>query len=396
MNIRSRHKMQSVILAANLLFSFAGAITLYTNSSFIEASLGIQMIAIIYAISALASIIILSQAGKILASLGNRAFFLLYGTFAALALIFLIIPSTLPTLVTALIVYLITTNVLIFSMNIFFQHLAPARGRGNARGLFLLLGNIGIMLGPLFSAYAINFAGYTGMYMLALVLLVFLMLVLHFNLRTYEDANYNFGNLKTALVHTLQTRTLRNVISANFILQFFYAWMILYTPIYLYKFLGFSWDTIGFIFLVILSTFVILDYPLGRLADWLGSEKELSAIGFLVMTTSVFMIAIIPHPSVLMVGTLLFFSRVGAATVEAMTEIHFFKIAKDSDPGLLSLFCDLRPLAYLIAPLLGALAIILLPFNMIFVVLAFILMIGFVVSFYLEDTTGWWTRAHKK
>jgi MFS family permease len=172
--------------------------------------------------------------------------------------------------------------------------------------------------------------------------------------------------------------------------------MIVYTPIYLYQYLGFSWDTIGIIFSVMLATFIILDYPLGRLADYLGSEKELCAIGFLIMAVSVFSLSILNAPTAITVGALLFFSRVGAATVEAMTEIHFFKVAKDTDPGLLALFADIRPLSYIAAPLVGFVALAFLPFKLIFAILGIILMIGFVVSFFLEAKTEWWVRSHRE
>jgi MFS family permease len=285
--------------------------------------------------------------------------------------------------------------VLIFSLNIFFEHLFAKKNRGTMRGTFLLLGNLGVLMGPVVAAWAIDIAGYTGMYALSLALFILLAVFIHFGTESYRDANYDFGRIIPALKHTLEKRSLRNVITANFVLQFFYAWMVIYTPIYLSQKLGFSWDEIGIIFFVMLLAFVVLDYPLGKIADYLGSEKELAVIGFLIMATSVGTLALVQAPSFATVTLILLFSRIGAATVEAMTEIHFFKVAKDSDPGLLALFSDIRPLAYVLAPLIGALAIALLPFQMSFVVLSAILMVGFVASFYLEDTSQWWVRAHK-
>ena len=387
--------MQHGILFGNLLFSFATAITLFTNSSFIEKSVGITWTAILYAISSAIGILVLSNSKGILRKYGNKMFFLFYGTLYALSLGVLTLPFSDTIKIIALVIYLFATNIIIFSLNIFFAHLADKEKRGSLRGTFLLLGNIGTMLGPLIATHFIDFAGFSGMYMAALVIFTILTLVISVSFTTYIDPEYLPQKAHFAIHHTLRQKTLRNVVAANFILQFFYAWMVIYTPIYLSQILGFSWDSIGVIFTVMLTTFVMLDYPLGKLADWLRSEKELCAIGFMIMAISVFSLAFFGTPSIFVVGIILFFSRVGAATVEAMTEIHFYKIAKDSDPGLISLFCDLRPLAYIIAPLLGALAIFFLPFKTMFIVLGCILILGFIISFYMERNQKMWVPEHR-
>ncbi|MEI8130581.1 MAG: MFS transporter [bacterium] len=388
-------RMRGVVYLINFLFSFAGAVTLYTNSSYIENSIGPEKVGLLYALSAIVSILILTKAGPTLKRYGNKMYFFASGTCYALSLLVLSAPVNTILHVVALIVYLVTMNMLLFSLNIFFHHLEPKKGRGLARGFFLLLGNVGIMLGPFCAGKVIDLGGYAGTYVLGLAIFAVLAIATYIGLGEYKDTTYDFGKFESAFRHTLRTRTLRNVISANFILQFFYAWMVVYTPIYLSKYLGFSWDTIGIIFSVMLATFVILDYPLGKIADWLGSEKELSALGFLLMAGSVFSLALLNTPTALTVGALLFISRIGAATVEAMTEIHFFKVAKEDDPGVIALFADVRPLSYVLAPLLGALALAVLPFQMIFAVLGIILMIGFVVSFYLEKNETWWVPSHR-
>ena len=386
--------MRNGVLLGNLLFSLSGAITLYTNSSFIEKTVGVNNTALLYALSSVLSIIVLLTANKTLRKVGNRMFFLIYGTLYAISLGVLSFPFSDSTKIIALVVYLFSTNVIIFSFNIFFAHLADVRGRGNLRGFYLLLGNIGIMLGPIIATHFIDIAGFPGMYLAGLVVFVILAISIESMFDTYTDPKYLPQKTYLAIRHTLKEKTLRNVIAANFILQFFYAWMVIYTPIYVINQLGFSWDSAGIIFSVMLIPFVILDYPLGKLADWLKSEKELATIGFFIMTVSVFALAFFAQPSVLLIGVLLFFSRVGAATVEAMTEIHFYKIAKDSDPGLISLFCDLRPLSYIIAPLLGIVAVSMLPFRMTFAVLGCILILGFIVSFYMEKKPLWWVAEH--
>jgi DHA1 family florfenicol/chloramphenicol resistance protein-like MFS transporter len=219
--------------------------------------------------------------------------------------------------------------------------------------------------------------------------------MLFWGLREYTDATYLEKKERLSLGHALGQPTLTPVLVANFMLQFFYAWMVMYTPIYLTQYLGISWSTVGIIFTVMLVPFVLLDYPLGRLADKIGSEKEFTALGFLIMIACVLTLTLVPNIGILGIALVLFFSRVGAATVEAMTEIHFYKVASEADPRLLSVFSDLRPLAYILAPMLGYFVVSSMPFRALFGILGGLLSIGIMASFRMEREHTWWKRSHE-
>lgn len=387
--------MKQGVLFGNLLFSLSVAITLYINSSFIEKFLGVEYTSIIYSISSFFSIILLIYSRIILKKFGNGIFFLFFGNLYVISLGILVLPFDSVSKIVALFIYLFSVNIILFSINIFFSHLTELKGRGRFRGAFLMLGNLGTMIGPIIATIFINQMGFGVMYLSALIIFTIVALIINHTFNQYKDSVYKPINQIMALKHTLREKIFRNVIAANFILQFFYAWMIIYVPIYLNKILGFSWQSIGIIFTIMLSTFVLLDYPLGKIADKIKSEKELTALGFIIMIISVFSLTFISNPSILTVGIIMFFSRVGAATVEAMTEIHFFKITDDSEPEIISLFCDLRPLAYIIAPLTVAISLIFVTLQNSFVILGFILLLGFWISFYMEKDQKLWVPEHK-
>ena len=389
------HRMRNTVFFGNLLFSLATAITLYTNSSFIETAFGERAVSALYAAGAVVTILLLARASSLLRAIGNRTFFLLFGAIYAVSTIFLVLPAAPDVRLVSLLAYLAAGNILVYSFNIFFERLTQAHGRGRARGIFLLLQNIGYFVGPLAGALGIAYAGYGGSYILGLALFAATATVLSLGLRRYEDAEYETPRERAPLREALARPTLIPVITANFVLQFFYAWMIIYTPIYLSQYLGMSWVTIGIVFTVMLAPFVLLDYPLGRIADRIGSEKELTAIGFVIMIGSVLGIALLPDLGTVSIAALLFASRIGAATVEAMTEIHFYKTASAKESRLLSVFSDLRPLSYVLGPLLGLAVLATLPFRDIFTVLAGILCIGFVASLWMERPHAWWARAHQ-
>ncbi len=388
-------RARRVVLLGNLLFSFSLAITAYTNSSFIEKTTGPQLVGVLYAVAAICSIVLLSRATHFIGTRGNRAYFALFALIQIISLIVLVSPVGTVLHISAFITYLFSSNILLFSMDVFFHHTADHKARGKARGLYLLLGNIGWIFAPILGALLIERFNYEGTYIFVLGLIVLVASIVLSGLRKVERLRHTPHIFHRPLRTAFKDRTLRRTILANFILQFFYSWMVVYTPIYLSFYLGLSWKTIGIIFAVMLSAFVILDYPLGRLADKIGSEKELASIGFVIMTLAVFGLAFLPLGNVILIGALLFFSRVGAATVETMTEIHFFKIAENADPRVLSVFRDLRPLAYIIGPLLGTIILEVAPFRSIFAILGVVLIVGFFVALGLEKNPEWWTRAHK-
>ena len=386
--------MRHVVFLANLLFSFSLAITAYINSSYIASGVGTRAVGMVYMASAILTIYVLSRACPTLGKVGNRRYFLLYAGIHALSLFILALPVGAYGHALALMTYIVSASALYFSFDIFFEHTTETRGRGKSRGLYLALSNCGWVIAPLCTATILDRYGYGGIYAIALFVFLFLVYILQTGLRKYQDPKYTPHKTRMLLGEVWKAPTLRTVVLANFILQIFYAWMVVYVPIYLSQNLGLSWDIIGFIFAIMLTSFVILDYPLGRLADWIGSEKELAAIGFIIMAMSLFGFALIPHPTIAAVGVLMLLSRIGAATVETMTEIHFFKIVSIENPMYVSLFRDLNPLANVITPVIALTAFSLLTFRHSFAAFGCILIIGFVATFFMEQKRAWWVREH--
>ena len=191
--------------------------------------------------------------------------------------------------------------------------------------------------------------------------------------------------LKT-LRQSFRNKDMRAVLIANYILRFFFAWMVIYTPIYLYSHIGFEWSTIGIIFFVMILPYIIFEIPLGRIADKLTGEKELMIAGF--VTSAVFTAGLAMTSSVNPAwwAFLLFGTRIGASFVEVMTETHFFKLVNEEDTNTISLYRNMRPLAYITAPLVASLFLPFIEFRYIFLVLAFITLLGAFSSLSIKDT----------
>ena len=173
----------------------------------------------------------------------------------------------------------------------------------------------------------------------------------------------------------------------GFLLQFFYSWMVIYTPIYLYTHIGFSWQEIGIIFSIMLLPFVLTEAPLGKLADRKWGEKEVMSVGFIVMALATGLIAFVETKNLALWAILLFITRIGAAMVEIMSETYFFKKVHSSKADVIGFFRTMRPFAYIISPILATvLFAFFLPIKYIFLVLAIIMFLGLYSSLELKDT----------
>jgi len=172
----------------------------------------------------------------------------------------------------------------------------------------------------------------------------------------------------------------------QFLLQIFYTWAIIYIPLFLATVVGFDWETISKIIAVGLLAFVIFEYPTGVLADKLIGEKEMMALGFVVLAIASASIYAMSSSSIATWMSVMFFSRFGASLVEVTTESYFFKQVKGRDSNLISLFRLTRPLGILVGTLVASISLFFVPFNLAFIVLALLMVLGAFSTLRLTDS----------
>jgi len=154
--------------------------------------------------------------------------------------------------------------------------------------------------------------------------------------------------------------------------------MLVYTPIYLHNYIGFGWGQIGVIFTIMLSPFVILSLPIGILIDkYHIKEKTFLYVGFVIMSLSTILISGITVKSIALWSLVLFTTRFGSAIIGTTSEIYFFTHIKEEEAYILGIFRDMRPVSFIVAPLVATAVFFFLPFNYIFIVLGIIIWAGF-------------------
>ena len=183
-----------------------------------------------------------------------------------------------------------------------------------------------------------------------------------------------------------ESPALRNGFLTHLSLQMFFAWTIIYMPLYLATEIGLRWDKIGLILGLGLLAYVFFEWPIGWLADNRWGEKEMMAGGFLILAITLGAMSFITTTNVWPWIALMFVNRIGASLIEVTTESYFFKHTKGTDANLISFFRLTRPLGLVLGSLVGSAALLFLPFNLIFIVFAFTLVPAMLLTSRLHDT----------
>jgi MFS family permease len=360
------------------IFTLHIALSAYANSSFLASNVGTKYVGILYTIASVITLLLLSNTSVILKYFGNRKLILILLTINMMALGTLI--STLYPLFIALafVAFVATNTLVLFCIDIFIEHFGTPKTIGRTRGIYLTVINLAWVASPILSGFLITHeGGYKAIYTVAFAMTILMILGLLLYVKKFKDKVYTKTPFLKIYKFLKKNKHIKAVNLINFILQFFFGVMVVYTPIYLNGNMGLSWDKLGIIFTIMLLPFVLFSVPIGKLIDRYHVHKRyLLTIGFIILGFSTILISQVDTQSVLFWGILLFMTRTGAAIIETTSEIYFFTHVREEDAYLLSIFRDMTPVAYIVAPLLGGLFILFFPFNYLFMVLGIFTLVG--------------------
>ncbi len=358
----------------------------YFNSSFLGSFVDERTVSLIYLIISLVTIVGFLSMHTILHKLGNLRTSLLLITVQIGVFYGLITATSINVIIPLFILAMSIVSLIALTVDIFLQKNTDIGHTGSVRGIFMTVINTAWILGPLIGGMLIIENDYKGVYIGAFALLFPLLYLVYKNFNNFKDSRYaNFSALQT-ISRIIKDRDISGIFIINIVLQTFYAWMTVYTPIYLHNTIGFDWKEISIMFTIMLIPFVIVDAPLGRLADKKWGEKEMLAIGFIIMGISTGALVFFGVKSFVTWAILLFLTRIGAAIAEVMIETYFFKKVDGKDPEVLSMFRITRPLSFFIAPVIATLGLVYTSERYLFVVLGVICLLTLFPIFKIKDT----------
>ena len=376
-------KIIKTVYIASFFFALQIAIASYINSTFVSEITQESIVGIIFTASAIVTLLALSLIPKVISKFGNK--FTLLGLLVISFLSLVALTSFgRPTLqLIGFIFYLVTNNVIVFSFDIFVQHLSDSKKIGKMRGFYLTVINTAWVISPVIAGILMSNGGYPLLYGVSMMFIFIVFYTVLTQIKNYHDAPYVRAPFVKTLNLLWSQHELRSITVLNFVLQFFYAWMIIYMPIYLHEHIGFSWENIGIIFTIMLLPFILLELPLGRRSDRHG-EKTFLILGLIIMGVATLFLPTLPK-NIILWAFFLFLTRVGAAITEVMIEVHFFKKVTDKESNFISIFRDMSPLAFVVAPIFGTLIIGTLPFKTLYIVLGVFVLSGIFYAHKLKD-----------
>jgi MFS family permease len=390
-----------VLLFSHFLFTFQFTLVIYQNSTLLGSFLKEAGVNSLYSLYAIIAMVVLAGMAKLVARFGNKRLMLLLLTANTLALLFLGLSDYRESFNIPLIVvisFLIHSAVaFIFKTNLDIEteSFTKESEAGTLRGTILTATNLAWLSGPALAGLLVtNTFFYGRVYLMASFISFLLLFVVFFFFRkeVHHDGAFSFfETLKEVQIRS----DLRYIFMTNFLMHFFFSWMVIYLVPFLVFKNNFTPAEISIIVTAMLIPYLLIDVPLGKIADKYWGEKELLIIGFFIAALFTFFIPFLKTTELLVWAAILFGTRIGAATIEIMSETYFFKKIKRGDDHLISFFRNGQPLAYISGPIAATLLLYgyerftgdtETPYQFLFLCLAFIVLYGLRYTLPLRDT----------
>ncbi len=370
------------VYLATFLLSLHYALTVYINSTFLATRFDQLTIEHLYMAGALLTVFCLIWSSRVLNWFGNFKLILLGILLEIAALCTLGFSNDRTAIMLAFIACQALPPLLAFGLDIFFEGaLVTMRDAEKVRSYYLTFGNAAFVIAPLAVGAIASQGSFSPVYAIAagcIALLWFLILDMFSRLKPRRFREIGFLD---SLRKFLKRKSLPAIMFMNFLLQSFYAVMVIFNVPHLHGTIGLSFAAIGIILTFQLLPFVIFEAPLGKLFSRFHDEKQFLIAGFFIMAAATITMANMHTQSIALWALVLFISRIGASFVEVSTEAAFFKRVTDQDAGFIGVFRLSGPSSYVIAPLILSFFTPALSIPVLYTALGSILLLGIAVAY---------------
>lgn len=375
---------------ATIFYSLHYAVTLYLGAVYLEQYVSTGLVGLVFIVAALFTTYVTFSLSHYLNKYSNYRFMI---TAALMEVVVLLVMALTKDPIVALVFFIfqqILVNVIFVALNISLQEVSKKSESGSVRGVYFTILNLGILSAAFLSGTIYKSFSFVGVYITSALLLLPVIYIVYRYVHTISEPKYeNISFLKT-IKKIYEHKDIRNITLLQFLLECFFAVMVVYTTIYLSETIGIPTATVLQVILPFaLLPFIIFPYELGILADTRIGEKELLIIGFTITGVVMLLVPFIQSTSVLVWGVVLFMSRVGASIIEAMASTYFYKKIDGSEAGIITLFVNsTRSLSLIFVPLVATFifSVLNLPQYTIFIFIGVALLWGARIATRLHDT----------
>lgn len=342
-----RNKLRLLSLLS-FLMGFIDAFLVYILSSYFSQISGESFIGGFYLVAFVLVFWLLTNLQPIVHGLGSVRFLgmLIVGLIGTSFFLSLDDPSWVGAVV--LLMYIICNNLLWSVMDVLVEDFSTDQVSGRVRGLYLTVLNAGVLLAPIISTQLFSLSGYSGIFSVVSIGYMAVLLLVIAGLRNHQTARLPRIAFAETIRKVVKRKNVLLIYGVSWTLEFFYSIMIVYMPILLLS-QGFNWEKIGFIFTVMLIPFVLVQYPLGIMADKKWGEKELLFVALVILGVSTAVAGFTRSTDIVFWAGLLFITRLGAAALEVLRDSYFYKQIGPTDTDIVAFFRSARPTAAIAA-----------------------------------------------
>ncbi|MBU2562190.1 MAG: MFS transporter [Nanoarchaeota archaeon] len=251
-------------------------------------------------------------------------------------------------------------------------------------GIIYTAMNIAWVIGPLIAGFIANKYGISHVFLLSSIF-IFIAL-LFFSVSGIKDSNINKkvdGNLLKNFYDFFKDkqRTLSYLISGG--VNLWWSFIYLFMPLHIIR-SGLNDLWVGYFLFGIAVPLILGEYKFSKLTLTLG-HKKIFKIGYFLVAIISFICFFIQDIYILL--GLLIFASVGMAMVEPTTEAYFFKILKkkSDENRFYGPYNTTIDFSSFIGRISGAILLIFLPFNYLFLLYGFFMLIMVLLSYKIKN-----------
>ena len=350
-----KKKFLMISFVISVLYALHFAIPLYAASTFLGKFIDTKYVGLIYSFAAVLTFLSTIYIGKIIKryhSYKTSLYILITGIVATSCLAF---ATNVYIVVFLFCINMICSFLFLTILNFFVEEFEDARTTGETRGIFLTLLNAGILFSALFAGQILSLYSYTILWLVSAACLIPVIFLIRHNYEHVKDPKFKNPNMMLAINNIKRDKNLFAVFLSILILECFFITMAIYAPGVLKNNLNISIETyLSVILPFALIPFVIFPYQLGVIADKKYGEKEMLLIGLAMLIIVNIIFPNIDSIGLFTIAVFLFISRIGAALIESMGTIYFYKKVKADNISIIALFSSTRVIAYIIMPLISS------------------------------------------
>lgn len=370
-NEKIDRKKVHFINISSFLMGFTASLLAYVMSSYLKEVMHTDNVGVIYLLSNLVVLLVLLHLHKIIYIFGKSSILHIIVFFKVIAIAGLLFFPVSFTGIWFMVLYIITGALSWTVLSTILESFSVDNESGRIRGVHLSVTNAGYLMGPLLSTQLLNKYGFDGIFFVSLLVY---MTIFIFDLIYIKKTNHKFIKKIDAMAmlkKVFKRKNIMRIYYVSFALEFFYALMIIYVPLYLLE-KGFSWDQLGVVFTLMLIPFVLVQYPAGLIADKKTGEKEFLLFSFFILGLSTLLFYLSDSSEIMVWGTILILGRIGAALVEILRESYFFKRIDGNDVDIIDFFGTARPVASIVATSISSIMLFFYSTNAIFLLVAIV------------------------